>query len=104
MGNLYLVICKDKPDHLDLRKATRPTHLEFLKAYGDNLKVGGPFLTGEDGTPCGSMLVVEGESLEAIEALVKRDPYFEAGLFETVEIRPWVPVAGAWHPEDMRQI
>jgi uncharacterized protein YciI len=104
MSNLYLVICRDKPDHLDLRKATRSRHLDHVKSFGDRVKVGGPFLTGEDGTPCGSMLIIESESMEALEAEVRQDPYFTAGLFESVEIKPWIAVAGAWHPEDMRQI
>ena len=86
----FVVICKDKPGHLQLRIDTRPAHvahLETLNASGV-LGLAGPFLDA-DGKPNGSMLVIEAENAEAAAAIAAQDPYVKAGLFESVEIRAW---------------
>jgi uncharacterized protein len=85
---LFAFICTDKPHSLDLRVNTRPQHVEFLNSLGDSLKAGGPFL-GEDGKMNGSLVIVEASDLAAAKAIAARDPYAKAGLFQSVEIRPW---------------
>ena len=87
---LYVLICTDKPGALPVRKANRSAHLDFIKSLGDALIIAGPF-TAEDGvTMNGSLIVVEASSLEAARSLAARDPYAKAGLFASVEIRPWL--------------
>ncbi|WP_099866994.1 YciI-like protein [Pararhizobium haloflavum] len=86
----FAVICRDKPDALQLRLDTRPTHLEHLNRVNESgaLKVAGPLL-GDDGKPMGSLLIVEADDAEAARKLAEADPYAKAGLFESVEIRAW---------------
>lgn len=90
---LFAFVCKDKPGHLNVRMETRPTHLEHLNALNDagTLKMAGPFLDA-DGKPCGSLVIVEAESIEAATEIANADPYARAGLFESVEVKPfnWV--------------
>lgn len=91
---LFFVHCIDKPGRQEIRLANRAAHLEFLKALGDKVIIGGPTLT-EDGTGMtGSVLVVDQPDRAAIEALFATEPYFKAGLFETVLIRPYKKVFG----------
>ena len=91
----YVVVCHDKPDSLDLRVATREAHLAYVKATDlVTFHVGGPFLS-DDGTMIGSMLIVEAESRTKVDAFVAGDPYGKAGLFRSVEIRPWKVTVGA---------
>jgi len=87
---LFALICRDKPDHLNVRMDNRPAHVEFLNGLnaGGKLAFAGPFLDG-GGKPNGSLVVVEADSQEAAEALAANDPYAQAGLFESVDIRPW---------------
>lgn len=85
---LYALICTDKPKSVDLRMSVRQDHLAFLQELGDKLKAGGPFLT-EEGSPCGSLVVIEAESRHDAEAIAAADPYAKAGLFESVEVRQW---------------
>jgi hypothetical protein len=87
---LFAVICADKPDHLNLRMETRPPHVEWLNGLNaaGQLKIAGPFLDA-DGKPCGSMLLIAAEDIEAARALAAQDPYAKAGLFATVEIKPY---------------
>lgn len=86
---LFAFICTDKPDALPIRKENRPEHLAYLEGLGDALKFAGPF-TAEDGeTMNGSLVVVEADSLQAARAIADGDPFAKAGVFASVEIRPW---------------
>lgn len=87
---LYAVICTDKPDSLALRQANRPEHLDYLQSLGATLVFAGPFLEPMEETMNGSLIVVEAISLEAARRIAAGDPFAKAGLFASVEIRPWV--------------
>ncbi|ODR95784.1 hypothetical protein AUC70_02610 [Methyloceanibacter stevinii] len=85
----FAFICTDKPDGLPIRKAHRPEHLAYLQGLGDALKFAGPF-TAEDGeTMTGSLVVIEAPSLADAQAIADKDPFAKAGLFASVDIRPW---------------
>jgi uncharacterized protein YciI len=85
---IFAISCTDKPDSLELRMATRPTHLAYLQEHMAHFVLVGPVLDGE-GKPCGSLLVVEAADQAAAEAFAAGDPYARAGLFETVTVRPF---------------
>ncbi|MBB6254033.1 YciI family protein [Nitrospirillum iridis] len=84
----FAITCADKPGHLDLRLATRPRHLEYLDSQVDHIVVAGPLLDAE-GKPTGSLLVVEFPDEAATQAFADADPYAQAGLFESVTIKPF---------------
>jgi len=83
----FTIQCVDKPDSLELRLATRPRHLDYLNEHKDALLLVGPVLDGE-GKPRGSLYVVDMPDRATVEAFAKADPYAQAGLFESVVIRP----------------
>ncbi|CAN7326021.1 YciI-like protein [Rhizobium sp. LjRoot30] len=87
---LFAFICTDKPGHLNVRMETRPAHLEHLNKLNaeGTLKIAGPFLDA-DGKPCGSLVIVKADSIEAAQAIADADPYTKAGLFEKVEVKPY---------------
>jgi uncharacterized protein YciI len=87
---LFALICTDKPDHLQLRLDVRPAHVEFLNGLNSEgaLKFAGPFLDPA-GKPNGSLVVIDAPDPSAAQAIAARDPFAEAGLFASVEIRPW---------------
>ncbi len=70
---LFIVYCKDKPGALELRMATRPTHLDYLNGAGV-VKAAGPLLD-DAGSPIGSMLIVEAQDRAAVQTFVDNDPY-----------------------------
>ena len=88
---LFAVICRDKPGRLDARMTTREAHLAWLNASG-RVQIAGPFL--QDGQPCGSLLVIEADDLDAAKAWAAEDPYAAADVFETVEVSEWRKVIG----------
>ena len=87
---LYALICTDKPNSLAIRRAKRPQHVEYLKSLGGTLKLAGPFTEANGETMNGSLVVIEAASLQAAKEIAAGDPYAKAGLFASVEIRPWI--------------
>jgi uncharacterized protein YciI len=85
------LICRDKPDALDIRMANRQAHLDYAAASG-RVFVGGPLI--EDGQMLGSLIVLEVNSLDDARAFAADDPYAKAGLFAQVEVIEWKKVIG----------
>ncbi len=91
---LFIATCIDKPLSVDRRMENRPAHLAFLNGLGARVKIAGALLAADHKTPVGSMMVFEGESEDEILALMAKDPYALAGLFESVSVKPWRPAVG----------
>lgn len=89
---LVALIAIDKPGALETRVANREAHLAYIKDTGVVLQAG-PFLDGS-GDMCGSLLILDVESVADAEAWAANDPYAKAGLFDRVEIRAWKKVVG----------
>jgi uncharacterized protein YciI len=87
---LYALICTDKPDSLAVRMANRPDHVAYLQSLGETLVFAGPFLRADGETMNGSLVVIEAASLDAAQSIAAGDPFAKAGLFASVEIRPWL--------------
>jgi uncharacterized protein YciI len=92
---MFAVYCLDKPASMELRLATREAHLAHAKAHNDAIRLGGPLLTDDGEGMVGSLLIVDMPDKAAVEAFVRDDPYFKAGLFEAVLIRPFKQVLPA---------
>lgn len=89
---LVAIICKDKPGALQTRLDNRSAHIEHLKS-GGIVDMAGPLLD-EAGEMCGSLIVLDVETMEQAQDWVASDPYGNAGLFESVTLRPWTRVIG----------
>lgn len=90
---LYVLVCNDKPDSLELRLANREAHLAYARGFADRLKVAGPLLD-EAGNMAGSLLILEAESLEDARAFNLDDPYQKAGLFTSVQVTAFKATIG----------
>ena len=95
---LFAAVCTDKPGAPARRHEVRPKHLEWVAAQGARVKLAGPLMNAE-GHAIGSLFLWEGASREEIEALAAADPYVQAGIFESVVLRPFRIVV-----EDGRQV
>ncbi len=84
----FAIHCIDKPGMTELRAATRPAHLDHVRALGDAILVAGPLLQ-PDGRAMGSLLIAEFDDREAAVAFANADPYHLAGVFETRSITNW---------------
>ncbi len=92
---LFAIFCTDRPGRAQVRLDNRPAHVAFLKAAGDTVKLAGPTTTEDGGAMTGSLIVAEFDDLAAAQAWAATDPYAQAGLFESVVIRPWKQVLPA---------
>ena len=93
----YAIVGADNPDSLTGRKAARPAHLERLKALQaeGRLLLAGPFpaIDSPDPGPAGfsgSLIVAEFATLEAAKAWAGADPYIEAGVYRSTEVKPFL--------------
>jgi uncharacterized protein YciI len=84
---LYALTCLDKENGLQTRMGARQDHLAWVAATG-RLRLGGPFLD-DKGDMAGSLMIIEAEDLEAARQFNRDDPYTKAGLWGSVDIRPF---------------
>ncbi len=91
---LFVATCTDKPDSSALRLDTRPAHLAYLNGLGAKVKAGGALLSADRADVIGSMLILEGDDQAAIAAMLADDPYAKAGLFASVDVKPWRQAVG----------
>ncbi|MBB6448473.1 hypothetical protein HNR44_000422 [Geomicrobium halophilum] len=75
-----------------LTEEYRSAHLDFLERLqeGGHVLARGPFV---DGT--GGLVIYQAPSAEAVETLVKEDPYVEHGARD-YEIHEWAMVSNRW--------
>lgn len=85
----FMIYCLDKPNHLEVRMANRPAHVDHLIKYESQLISAGPLLTPDGQTMIGSLLVVNVDDRASVDAFVAADPYSKAGLFQSVTIMPY---------------
>ena len=95
----YVVHCTDRPGRLQVRRDTRPAHIEYLDGKAAMIRVAGPYMQEDGETPMGSILIVECDSLAEAEAFAAGDPYAKAGLFDSVSVRPFRWGLGSIKPE-----
>ncbi len=88
----FALICTDKADHLEVRKANRDAHLAHIASSGV-VEMAGPFLN-DKGEMSGSLVILEVGSKAEAEAWAAADPYAKAGLFTKVRIEEWKKVIG----------
>jgi len=86
---LFVIIGHDAPDAKEKRPQHRPDHLRHLEplAAAGKIILAGPFT---DGT--GSLIIVDADSRAAVWELVARDPYVVNGIFNHVEVKPFLQV------------
>lgn len=95
----YAILSEDVGNSLEKRLQARPAHLERLTALRDQgrLLLAGPHPAidcedpGEAGFS-GSLVVAEFDSLEAAESWAAMDPYMQAGVYESVTVKPFKKV------------
>lgn len=99
MAMWYAIEGHDGADVLARRQQARAAHLARLHALRDagRLLLAGPCpaIDAKDPGPAGfsgSIVIAEFASLEAARDWADADPYVAAGVYERVEVRPFLPV------------
>ncbi len=64
----------------------RPAHRAYLTSLIEQNKL---FASGPTEDGFGAIIVYEADTPDAVEALMKDDPFFKAGVFVRWTVRPW---------------
>ncbi|WP_374355263.1 YciI family protein [Chitinimonas sp.] len=98
----YAITGQDTADSLAKRLENRPAHLARLQALQaeGRLLLAGPFPAIDSPDPgpsgfSGSLIVAEFADLAAARAWADTDPYLAAGVYASVEVRPFKKVLPA---------
>ena len=86
---LFVIIGYDGPEGEAKRKIHRPAHLANLKPLDEQRRV---ILAGPLTDKAGSLLVLDFETQEEAERFAHTDPYTVQGVFERVEVHPFMQV------------
>jgi uncharacterized protein YciI len=88
----YAVWATDRPGTLAQRQAQREAHRARLRRPGAHpvtVLLGGPTLDDAQDAMNGTLLVVQADSLQAVQRFIAEDPYMLAGVYADVQVRPW---------------
>ena len=88
----FAVWATDHEGKLEARMSVRDAHRARLAnpgAHRVKVVLGGPTLDGAEATMNGSLLVIEAEDIDTVRRFVAEDPYQLAGVYASVDIRPW---------------
>ena len=89
---LYAVLFEDNPTlGADVRRPHMSAHLSFLENNAARITAAGP-LRASSGDPAGGLWIVEADSSDEVDALVKEDPFWPTGLRRSVRILSWSQV------------
>jgi uncharacterized protein YciI len=77
------VIRYGNPDKI---KKVRPVHRQYLSALRERGKLwaSGPFVDDS-----GALIIYQAESEEEARQLIEGDPFFAAGVFQDIQLKPW---------------
>ncbi|GMN04274.1 YciI family protein [Erythrobacter sp. MTPC3] len=95
---LFCFHCRDGEAGERLREIHRETHLAHIAANLHDYAVAGPLK--QDGKIIGSMLVIKAEDDDDARAKLEADPYFTAGVWQSIRVDAFTPLFGDWMPPD----
>ena len=84
----FVLYCVDSDRGAELRPQHRPSHLEYIRGSG-MVRLAGP-MSDAAGKTIGSLLIVEAEDMAAAQAFSEGDPFRKLGVYQSVEINPFV--------------
>ncbi len=84
---LFVIFCIDRPDSADKRRDTIQAHIDYVSGAGVDIVMSGPLVPDGGGPPVGSLFLVEAADRAAVEAFQHGDPLYQAGIWETIEVR-----------------
>jgi uncharacterized protein YciI len=86
----YVIHCLDHQGAVQKRLDHYEAHKAYLGAAAMKTVMSGPLMADDEVTMIGSCFVVEAASLAEVQAFNQADPFFKAGLWATISIRPFL--------------
>ena len=95
MAELFAITCRDESGSKDARMAGLKAHLAHMDEVFDRVSFAGP-LHDAEGNFSGSLLVISAADFDDAQAFLESDPYYAAGIWESVQIDRIGVMAGSW--------
>lgn len=86
---LFAVIFTDNPGKGEVRSQNLDAHLKWLEINKEVIPIGGSLRKELGEVPKGGLWIAEAESKGQLDALLKTDPFYTAGLRQEYEILYW---------------
>lgn len=94
----YLVHCLYRPGGADERLGIRRAHIEHMLEWLPRTVFGSAIL-GEDGKPAGMVVALNVDTQSEARRFLESEPYFRAGLFDTVAVNALVQMTPPYSRE-----
>jgi uncharacterized protein YciI len=91
-----MAICNDGGDKQALRQATLQAHLDYAETIAAKIAVAGPLAEADSSQYRVSVFVYDVDDINEAEALLHNDPYYIAGLYDSVKFQEFKPAIGHW--------
>ncbi|QUL36957.1 YciI family protein [Erythrobacter sp. JK5] len=91
---LYCFYCQDGEHAPRMRERLLAEHLAHIEAHIDDYAVAGPLKRGDE--TIGSLLVIKADDEAEARAKFEADPYFDAGVWQSIRTSEFLGVAGDW--------
>ncbi len=85
----YFFYGRDRPGAGEIRRQEMERHWSFMDGYADHMIARGPTLSAPAGEMTGSMHLVHLPDPQAAHVFAFEEPFFKAGVFSEVLVRPW---------------
>ena len=85
-NSLFAVRFQDDQGRHETRRKYLKAHIEWLDQNSEHVLVGGSLRKEPDEMPVGGLWIVKAASKEAVESLIKTDPFWQHRLRSSVEI------------------
>jgi uncharacterized protein YciI len=84
---LFVMFCIDRGGAEDRRRQALPGHIEYLATNPIKVVMSGPLVSDDGKKTIGSLFLLEAADRAEIERFQRADPLYNAGVWETVEVR-----------------
>ncbi len=91
---IFAVMGIDVPAGYNIRDANKAEHRAYVSADVSHIRLAGALVDDED-RQCGTLYLIEADTIEAVKAWLASEPFIHAGTYETLAIRritlnpPW---------------
>lgn len=86
----FIVHCLDRPNAVQDRLAHYDAHKAYLASASVKSVISGPLVADDNETMIGSLFLLEAETKDEVLAFNAADPFNQAGIWEKVEIHPFL--------------
>ena len=88
----YIVLFEDNDANSHKRSEFMADHLAFLAKHSEQIDAAGPLFDANFTDGAGGLWLVEADSADGVDALVKSDPFWPTGLRKSYKILGWKQV------------